>query len=580
MSIQKLSDNMKKVLCGYSYYPELNAKMLSKKIFINSSSISTALARLKERKFFRKKYIPNFFHIQNFNVVIASGKYRYKFPEDIRQSINNFIINQATPFFSITDNISWLVIGILPNELSNHINNNAYMNNGKYMNEMTFDINKTLFSSDDTRIWRYFNYSPLLNSTFEIGVTPDVESYPGSFSIDILKNNELNVLKSLVENSKPSDYHRSQIMGISHPSISKIKKSLLERGILKSVVIPDLDVLEFSTFAWFRIKLNGRGIDEHLIKKLCIYPNNILSVYNNENLFILSIFQNMNDLMRGQQKVDEFMSNASISYEDIIFNYFSINHPDFELSSNAYPAIEQITGGSSKMAMQDKNIMRECHLTDLLKKYFPPAEATKIINEISNILEISSTNRSPEKTMSMVLELLTEPKYLGSLDETRRSVLQTKLIGELNNIRANIQRLSSTGGLKIDKSVMIVEDSKAMVEILKDMFNGVDYNISGVVDNGVDACELYKKLDKNNNRPDIILMDVFLKGLDGIEATKIIKEYDPKSSIVVLTSSLDRKIREKMAMLDVDEYLVKPITKAQLIECLDHVIIRKRGHTY
>ena len=131
-----------------------------------------------------------------------------------------------------------------------------------------------------------------------------------------------------------------------------------------------------------------------------------------------------------------------------------------------------------------------------------------------------------------------------------------------------------------EKKVLIVEDSRAMVELLTDIFNEVDYRIVGTVDNGQDAIALYMKLLEEKNRPDVVIMDIVINGLDGIDATRKIKEYDPHSNIIVLTSTLDHKVKRKMRSLDVYDYLIKPVSKHQLINSIEQSIAKNRGVIY
>jgi CheY-like chemotaxis protein len=72
-------------------------------------------------------------------------------------------------------------------------------------------------------------------------------------------------------------------------------------------------------------------------------------------------------------------------------------------------------------------------------------------------------------------------------------------------------------------------------------------------------------------------MDVFIRGMNGIDTTRMIKNYDPSACIVVLTSSLDGDIKREMISLDIDDYLVKPISNAQLIRSLEQSMTRRKG---
>ncbi len=81
-------------------------------------------------------------------------------------------------------------------------------------------------------------------------------------------------------------------------------------------------------------------------------------------------------------------------------------------------------------------------------------------------------------------------------------------------------------------TVIIVEDYKLTRVGLKAALNEFDYiNVIGEADDGVQGVDLCIKI-----RPDVVLMDLGLSGMNGIEATQRITEAAPTTSVIVLTS--------------------------------------------
>lgn len=551
--------------------------MLAKRISVNPSTISTSLQRLKEREIFRKHYLPNFVRINRASLVAATGKFRYQFPEDIRRNIIGLVIHPAIPFFIASDNISWVVMGLVSPSIGKNQRPEDRTFSDKYVSEMIFDVNKILYDTSKIDIRRYFDYYPVLCKALNINLPPNASTPFSIWSPSELKKNEGLILQSLLNDPHLSDFKRSQILDISHPTITKIRKSLIARTIIKTVIEPNYSAIGFGIFAWFSIRLEGYDFDKKHMNMLCYYPNNILSLTSDDHMFMLFLFEDMNDVMHGQQKINEFMSGAQISYDDIIFNYFSLDNPSFTLDMNHMEAINSIVD----IPVREEDILTrtpEQQLRRILRKFFSEDEASSTISELEENLGIDTTNaNSTEMIISMILELLTESKYLVALRKKERTALQVQLIEKLNRLKANLDKMGYSGAATQGKRLMIVEDSKAMTNLLQEMVKEADFNVVGVVDNGQDAYKLYKDLYESNSKPDAVLMDVFIKGLSGVEATRMIKNYDPSACIVVLTSSLDGDIKKEMMSLDIDDYLIKPISNAQLINSLEQSLVKRKG---
>ncbi|MEM1578699.1 MAG: response regulator [Archaeoglobaceae archaeon] len=110
------------------------------------------------------------------------------------------------------------------------------------------------------------------------------------------------------------------------------------------------------------------------------------------------------------------------------------------------------------------------------------------------------------------------------------------------------------------KSVMIVDDETAMREILKLMLK--NYRVIEA-SNGREAVELYKK-----ERPDIVLMDIMMPVMGGIDAIKEIKKINPSAKIVAITAYASSK-GEKAIEAGVDFILKKPFTRKEVIKAIE-----------
>lgn len=128
-----------------------------------------------------------------------------------------------------------------------------------------------------------------------------------------------------------------------------------------------------------------------------------------------------------------------------------------------------------------------------------------------------------------------------------------------------------------DLNLLFAEDHKELrestTEILKNFFNSVD-----AVDDGDKALELYQQ-----NRYDIVLTDIRMPNMDGIELTKKIYEINPQQSIIILSAHDESKHLIPLINLGVSQFIKKPIDYQELIEALIKVskaLLNKEKNIY
>ena len=112
----------------------------------------------------------------------------------------------------------------------------------------------------------------------------------------------------------------------------------------------------------------------------------------------------------------------------------------------------------------------------------------------------------------------------------------------------------------MSKTVMIVEDNELNMKLFHDLLEAHGYNIVGTR-NGIEALDLARK-----HRPDLVLMDIQLPEVSGLEVTKWLKD-DPELKhipVVAVTAFAMREDRERASRAGFDGYLSKPISVRSL----------------
>ena len=116
--------------------------------------------------------------------------------------------------------------------------------------------------------------------------------------------------------------------------------------------------------------------------------------------------------------------------------------------------------------------------------------------------------------------------------------------------------------------VLIVDDESLIRMDLRDIIESCGHEVVAEGTNGVEALALCKKY-----KPDIILMDVKMPELDGIEAVRQIG-FHHEAPVVLLTSYSQQDLIDKARDSGVYGYLIKPVREEQLVPTLEMALGR------
>ncbi len=116
--------------------------------------------------------------------------------------------------------------------------------------------------------------------------------------------------------------------------------------------------------------------------------------------------------------------------------------------------------------------------------------------------------------------------------------------------------------MHLKKKILIVDDDKFLRELLIEKLNSLNYEVTSVSES-ILAFNTIK-----TNKPDLILLDVLLPGLSGLETLNVLRADDENMHIpVILISRLDEpELIRTAKRLGADDYLVKPFTAEILIK--------------
>jgi two-component system, chemotaxis family, chemotaxis protein CheY len=115
--------------------------------------------------------------------------------------------------------------------------------------------------------------------------------------------------------------------------------------------------------------------------------------------------------------------------------------------------------------------------------------------------------------------------------------------------------------------ILIVDDAKFMRTTLQTILTKDNHEIVGEAENGEIAVSLYKK-----NKPDLVIMDITMPVMNGIEAIKKIKEFDRNALIVVCSAMGHQKVVVDAIELGAKDFIVKPFDEQRVLETVERTL--------
>ena len=123
--------------------------------------------------------------------------------------------------------------------------------------------------------------------------------------------------------------------------------------------------------------------------------------------------------------------------------------------------------------------------------------------------------------------------------------------------------------LEVEKMtrVLIVDDAAFMRMMIKDILEKNGFEVVGEASNGIKAVEMYKK-----EKPEVVTMDITMPDMDGIEAVKQIKEFDPAAKVIMCSAMGQQSMGMEAIRAGARDFIVKPFQADRVLEAIKKTI--------
>lgn len=117
------------------------------------------------------------------------------------------------------------------------------------------------------------------------------------------------------------------------------------------------------------------------------------------------------------------------------------------------------------------------------------------------------------------------------------------------------------------KNILICDDAAFMRMMIKDILTKNGYNVVGEAENGAKAVEKYQEL-----KPDLVLMDITMPEMDGIQALKAIKAADPAATVIMCSAMGQQAMVIESIQSGAKDFIVKPFQQDRVLEAVRKVV--------
>jgi two-component system, chemotaxis family, chemotaxis protein CheY len=122
-------------------------------------------------------------------------------------------------------------------------------------------------------------------------------------------------------------------------------------------------------------------------------------------------------------------------------------------------------------------------------------------------------------------------------------------------------------GEKMVARILIVDDAKFMRVTLSSILKKDDHEIVGEGENGKEAVDLFVNL-----KPDLVMMDITMPEMSGLEAVREIKRDNPNAKVIMCSAMGQQKVVVESIEAGAKDFIIKPFDEGRVLEAVNRVL--------
>lgn len=119
----------------------------------------------------------------------------------------------------------------------------------------------------------------------------------------------------------------------------------------------------------------------------------------------------------------------------------------------------------------------------------------------------------------------------------------------------------------MSRSILVADDAAFMRMMIRDTLVGEGYVIYEAV-NGADAVEKYAEV-----RPDLVMMDISMSGMNGLDALRLIRQHDPAARVLIVSALGQHDVITAALEAGALDFIVKPFQPSRVLATISRCLL-------
>jgi len=343
----KFTPKEKLVFYGLVRWPDLTDDELGKKIDVKRSTVTTIRNKLTKEKLYTKHYVPHLGKLGCELLVARYGDFNPLTPWSQREQYTS---REPELFYRISTDTSRVSLVAAENftEVKKYLET-AARRHASHGFLTKGGVKHVYYPLGLSKIILFFDFAPLLNKHFKLGFNEDGEidtkfRKPNPVK---LSNTEKKILYTLVQNPTLSDKDISKKLSLTYQNVHTIRNTITSKGLLKTVIFPDLSRLGFELIVFTHAEMNPEAsIDKRAnqAKEVKKEGSQYVIVSGNMESIMLSAFKNYTDFERTHEKLIRSYSEANLLASDPLIKFYPLHDIQNHMKLKYAPLVKKILG--------------------------------------------------------------------------------------------------------------------------------------------------------------------------------------------------------------------------------------------